>query len=257
MITAGIDVGLEKTKVVIIKDGNILAKGISLSGGEGRADAVNQVWQDTLKAASLDAANVDKIVATGQGKIDVRFTKDLVTEPIADAKAARFLYPYATSVVDIGADETRVVTLGPEDTIMEVVTNQKCAAGFGIFMEYIARRLGMTLEELSQLTPKPDNKIVVNDGCCVFMELDALENLFKDASRDDVANAIITAAAVRLSSVLDDKIRPAKGTTVLIGGLTKNTALINALKLRTGIDFIIPENAEYGGALGAALLAAG
>jgi activator of 2-hydroxyglutaryl-CoA dehydratase len=72
-----------------------------------------------------------------------------------------------------------------------------------------------------------------------------------------VAQAIIEAVAVRVNSILNDKIKPPKDTTVLVGGVAKNKAVINALKRRSGIDFLIPDQAEYAGALGAALIAAG
>jgi activator of 2-hydroxyglutaryl-CoA dehydratase len=65
------------------------------------------------------------------------------------------------------------------------------------------------------------------------------------------------AIAVRINSVLNDKIKPAKNTTVLVGGVSRNKAVVNALKKRSGVNFIIPEYAEYAGALGAALTAAG
>ncbi len=257
MITAGIDVGLERIKAVVLSDGKVIARGTGLSGGANRAKAVEGVWNETLKAAGLSASDVGKVVATGQGKFDVGFASDRVVEPVADARAGRYLFPAVTSVVDIGADQVRVVTLGKGESIAEVVLNQKCAAGLGTFLRFMARRLGMTLEELGGLSPHASKGVVVNDGCPVFAELDALELLNQDVPREQVAGAIIEAVAVRINSILNDKIRPAKDSTVLIGGMTKNAAVVSALKRRSGINFIIPEYAEYGGALGAALLAAG
>ena len=257
MITAGIDVGIESLKAVVLKDGKVLARGTGLSGGANRARAVEQVWSNTLAAARLSPSDVSKIIATGQGKHDVRFAHDRITEPVADTQAARFLYPGATSVVDIGADQVRVITLGPGDSILEVVMNQKCAAGLGILLKSMARTLGMTLEEMSSLSGNSHINATVNDGCAVFAEMDALGLLNRSIPREEVARAVIEAVAVRINSILNDKIKPAKDTTVLIGGVSRNTAVINALKRRSRINFLIPELAEYAGALGAALIAAG
>jgi predicted CoA-substrate-specific enzyme activase len=257
MITAGIDVGIESLKAVVLKDGKVLARGTGLSGGANRARAVEQVWSNTLAAARLSPSDVSKIIATGQGKHDVRFAHDRITEPVADARAARFLYPGATSVVDIGADQVRVITLGPGDSILEVVMNQKCAAGLGILLKSMARTLGMTLEEMSSLPGNSSGNATVNDGCSVFAEMDALGLLNRSIPREEVARAVIEAVAVRINSILNDKIKPAKDTTVLIGGVSRNTAVINTLKRRSRINFLIPELAEYAGALGAALIAAG
>jgi predicted CoA-substrate-specific enzyme activase len=256
MITAGIDVGIESLKVVILKDGKVLARAAGISGGANRAKNAEQVYNQALETAKIKSSDVSKIIATGQGKNDVPFANDRYTEPVADARAASFLYPKATSVVDIGADQTRVVTLGPKNTITELVMNQKCAAGLGIFLKSMARTLGMTLEEMGGVKGNLKTEIVVNDGCSVFAEMDAFSLMNRNVPREDIARAAIEMIAVRVNSILNDKVKPAKDTTVLIGGVTKNSAVVNALKKRSGINFLIPEQAEYAGALGAALIAA-
>ena len=255
MITAGIDVGIESLKVVILKDGKVIARGLGLSGGANRGKTAENIWNETLTAAKLKPSDVSKVVATGQGKQDVAFASDRVTEPVADARAARFLYSKATSVVDIGADQVRVVTLGKGNEILEVVLNQKCAAGLGIFLKSIARTLGMTLDEISQSSG--NGKAAVHDGCVVFAEMDVLGLLNRNIPSGDIARSANDMVAVRVNSILNDKIKPAKTTTVLVGGVGKNKAVVAALKKRSGISFLVPEQSEYAGALGAALIAAG
>lgn len=257
MITAGIDVGIESLKAVILKDEEVVARGMGLSGGVNRGKSAEQVWKETLATAGLSPSDVSRVIATGQGKYDVHFAQDRIVEPVADTRAARFLYPPVTSVVDIGADQVRVVTLGSQDSILEVVMNQKCAAGLGIFLRTMARTLGMTLDEMSSIVTDAHTDITVHDGCAVFAELDALGLLNRNIPRQDIAQAIFEAVAVRINSILNEKTRPAKDSTVLVGGVSRNTAVINALKRRSGINFVIPEQAEYAGALGAALIAAG
>jgi benzoyl-CoA reductase subunit D len=256
MITAGIDVGIESLKVLILKDGKVIARGSGLSGGANRGKTAQKIWNETLTAAKLEPSDVSKVIATGQGKQNVAFASDCVTESTAAAHAARFLYPKATSVVDIGADQVRVVTLGKGDKILEVVLNQKCAAGLGIFLKSIARTLEMTLDEISCLS-NDSSKVVIHDGCAVFAEMDVLGLLNRNIPREDIARAANDMVAVRVNSILNDKIKPAKTTTVLVGGVGKNKAVVEALKKRSGINFLIPEQAEYAGALGAALMAAG
>ncbi|MDR1206270.1 MAG: acyl-CoA dehydratase activase [Peptococcaceae bacterium] len=255
MITAGIDVGLEAIKIVIVKDGEVAGKAQGLSGGAGREQAVGRLWDEALKEAGIGASDVQKVAATGAGKYDVAFADKTVTEPIAGARAARYYLPGATSVVDAGASQTRVVTLREGGEIEEVALNQKCGAGLGSQLRYLARRLEMTLDEISALPPDAAAGFTVNDGCVVFIELDSLELLNEGAAPTQVAGAVNDAIAVRLNMILNDKITPAKDTTVLIGGVAKNAAVVNALKARSGIGFVIPADAEYGCALGCALLA--
>jgi len=255
MITAGIDVGIENVKAVILKDGKVLARATALSGGANRAKSAEKAYNEALASAGLSPADIGKVIATGQGKGDVSFAQDCITEPVADARAARFLYPKAACVVDIGADQVRVVTLGKGDSILEVVMNQKCAAGLGILLKSMARTLGLTLDEMSRLSGNGD--AIVNDGCSVFAEMDAFSLLNRNTPREEVARAVVEAVAVRVNSILNDKIKPARDATVLVGGVSRNKAVVNALKRRSGINLVVPERSEYAGALGAALMAAG
>lgn len=257
MITAGIDVGIENVKIVILKDGQVVGRGTGLSGGAKRSQNVEQVWNETLQGAKLTSQDVSQVVATGQGKLDVGFAKRKVTEPIADAKAARFLYPSARTVVDVGADQTRVITLDPEGKLLEVVINEKCYAGLGIYLKTIARTLGISLEEISNAPGYARTSVAVNDSCSVFAELDTLGLMNRQASREEIIQAIIDMVTVRINALLNEKIKPEPHNTVMVGGVTKNQAVVKGLKVRSGIEFLVPEDAEYAGALGAALIAVG
>jgi len=256
MITAGIDVGIENIKVVVLKDGSVIASGNDRSGGAGRRKAVERTWEYTLKSAGMTATDIKKVVATGQGKRDVSFADSRITEPLADALAARFLYPTVRSVVDVGADQVRVVSLDEKGAITEVVLNQKCAAGIGTFLRTVARRLGYTLDEMGRIESHAETCKEVNDACSVFAMLDAVDLLHDGAGRPDIVRAIHRAMAVRINSVMNDKVKPARNKTVLVGGVARNLALITALKDRSGINFLIPDHPENAGALGAALDAA-
>ena len=255
MITAGIDVGCENVKVVILKNGEVAGKAMGESGGAGRAGAVEQAWQSALSGAGLTAGDVEKVVATGKGKHAVSFAGDRITEPLSAYTAARYLCPDATAVMDAGADETLVATIR-KDGIGEFVINEKCAAGLGAFLSYMGRRLELTPEEMGALgRPGPDSR-AVNDGCVVFAEMDALGLLNRGATPLEVAAAVTESAAVRASTVVNDITIPNWDKVVLIGGLAKNAAFVHALNANAELDVFVPRDPEYGGALGAALFAA-
>jgi predicted CoA-substrate-specific enzyme activase len=256
MITCGVDVGLENIKVLLLNNGQPAARACGRSGGAGRGAAAEALWNDALKSAGFSASDVSKTVATGQGKRDVRFADYCVTEPIADAKAARFIYPEAAATVDIGADRVRVIPLSETNRISQMAFNQKCSAGLGTLLRYMSIRLEMSLDEIGACSGNTADGVAVNDACIVFAELDALELLNQNVSREKVAGAVVEAVVVRLNAILRDKTEAPKDGVVLIGGVAKNKAVVNGLRARSGIDFIVPDHAEYGCALGAALLAA-
>jgi activator of 2-hydroxyglutaryl-CoA dehydratase len=97
----------------------------------------------------------------------------------------------------------------------------------------------------------------VNDGCAVFAEMDALSLLNHGASAAEVASAVADAAAVRICMTFNDITIPARDKIVLFGGLTKNKAVMDALQSYAKMEFVIPDEAEYAGAIGSALIGAG
>lgn len=254
MITAGIDVGLEYIKVVVMKDGKVVGKAIGDSGGAGRSAAVQAVYDKAVDDAGIKAGDVGKIFATGKGKFDVSFADDKLAELVTAAKAAKLAAPEATTVIDIGADEIIAATLDGDD-IKEFVFNQKCAAGLGLFLEGMAERLEMSIDELGAQEGPPT--VTVNDSCVVFAELDALSLLNRGTDVKEVAKALIETCAWRASMTINDIYKPNMACVVLMGGLVQNGAFLKALERISGIKFVIPEDPVYGGAIGAATLAAG
>ena len=254
MITAGIDVGLEYTKAVVMKDGKITGKASGLSGGLNRPKAVQEVYDKALAAAGVKSGDVEKVFATGKGKFDAGFAGERITELFAAAKAARMAASGATMVVSIGADEIVTATLDAEK-VKEFVINEKCAAGLGVFLDGMANRLDMSIEDLGKL--EGESKAKVNDGCVVFAELDALSLLNRGTDAKEVAKALIEACAWRANSVINDIYKADKAKVVLMGGLALNKAFLKALEKISGLKFVVHEDPFYGGAIGAAALAAG
>ena len=252
LITAGIDMGVENVKVVILENGKILGRGKNLSGGAKRASAAEKALGDALKEAGLGREKVEKIVATGKGKFDLPFADKTVSEVVSTARAAKYLCPEATTAVDAGADETVVVTLGKRKLIDEMAISEKCAAGVGTLLRTMARRLELTMEEMNGLPPIAPDGPAVNDGCVVFAELDALNLLFTEATPKEIAVALTDAAAVRVCTAVNDITNTKSSCMALFGGLAKNKAFVNALQKYAKLDFVIPKEAEYAGAIGAA-----
>jgi predicted CoA-substrate-specific enzyme activase len=255
MKTVGIDVGFDTIKAAVMDDGKLLAKAACDAGCVGRDGNIDKLYSDVLAEAGLSSGDVDKVVATGIGKFSVKFAADHIADAVAIAKAAKFFFDGAVSVVDIGADKTHVVTLAG-DGISEVVQNQKCMAGLGLLLDVMANRLGYTLDEVGAFGAGADGGVFVNDGCPVFAELDSLEALNKGKPRDKVMGAVINTVVYRLNSILRDKVMPDTKATVLLGGVSQNAAVVSGLKARSGVEFIIPEDAVFGGAIGCALIAA-
>jgi activator of 2-hydroxyglutaryl-CoA dehydratase len=90
----------------------------------------------------------------------------------------------------------------------------------------------------------------------VFAELNVLGLLNQDVSPQKIGGAAVKAVAVRVNSVINDITIPARDCVVLVGGVAKNKAFVKALQDLSGLAFIVPDHAEFAGAIGAALYAA-
>jgi predicted CoA-substrate-specific enzyme activase len=255
MITAGIDSGIENTKIVILKDGNVIARGTAATGGAGRGKNADQLWESTLKQAKLSASDVANVVATGQGKWDVHNAKDAIVETTAETKAALMLFPQARSLINAGADQLRAVKFDSGGKILEYALNQKCAAGLGLFLESQAKLLEMTIEQLDKPVAGSNGGVVANDQCGVFAELDVVSLIHDNVPKNEIVRAIHEAVAARLNSLANEL--NLDKPIVFLGGLALNQGVLQALEKRSGMKFLVPDYPEYAGALGAALIAAG
>ena len=254
MLVAGIDAGIENTKAVIVRDGKIIGRAMVSTGGIDRPEQARRAYDEALSVAGVNVDEIEKVTATGKGKYDVSFASDIITEATAVSRAARYCFPEAAGVMSVGADETIAITLGSERLIDEYALNQKCTAGLGTFLKYLAMRLEKTEEQVGVCDGADAG--MINEGCVVFSELDALSLLNSGASKEAIMASAIKAAAVRAATVYHDLTIPPTGSVVLVGGLAKNRAFVRALESNLALEFLNCENAEYCGALGATLTCA-
>jgi len=253
MITAGIDMGTQSIKVVIIKDGKILSRGQAFSGFEP-TKAAEQAFMEALKKAKLSRDDVEHITATGAGADMAPYSDSTISVMGADAQAGAYFFPSARTVIDIGAEEARAVRCDEKGTMLDFVVNERCAAGAGTFIEAMARALEVKLEEMGPLSLKAERASPINATCVIFGESDVITLIHRQESKPEIARAIFDAMADRISSMVHRLgINP---NVVLIGGVAKDVGFVAALKRKLGTDLLIPEEPEFAGALGAALNAA-
>ena len=254
MITAGIDSGVKTVKAVIVKDNGIIASGIAPANGFERAQAAEQLWLKVLEQAGLSVADVDMVIATGMGRTNVSFAKDFVVEAVADIKAAHFLFPSARTVIDAGAEQVRVIRFDKDGKMVNYVLNQQCGAELGTYLEAFARMLDATPEGISKLALGSKKNVSISGECAVFAGMDVVSLIHKNAAKADIAQAILDAVANKIAATAN--LTSIGKPVALIGGVACNTGVVEALKRRMDADFLIPEEPQMAGALGAALVAA-
>jgi benzoyl-CoA reductase subunit D len=245
--------GTQSVKAVIVKDGEVLARGKAFSGFDP-AKAAEQALGEALKDAKLSLSDVNHITATGSGMDLAPNSDSTISMMGADAKAGVYLFPKARTIIDVGAEEARAVKCDDNGIMMDFVVNERCAAGAGAFIEAMARALEVKMQDMGPLSLKAERASSINASCVIFGESDVVTLIHRQESKPEIARAIFDAMADRISSMVHRLgVNP---DVVLLGGVAKDVGFVASLKRKLGVDVLIPEFPEYAGALGAALVAA-
>jgi benzoyl-CoA reductase subunit D len=254
MITAGIDCGAKNTKTVILKDGEVIGKGMVLTGFD-QEKAVEESLDIAIQAAGIARDDIQRICATGSGKNAVKIADDDVNDIQAMSKGAIFFFPNARTVADVGAEEGRAAKIDAKGNPVDFVVNEKCAAGAGAFIEAMARALEVTIEEMGLLCLQSDKKIPMNAQCVIFAESEVVGLIHAKTEKQDISKAIHDSMAGRIGSLI--RRIGVNQDVAMIGGLGYNPGFMAAMLRELKVEKVyIPYEPEYGAAVGAAVVAA-
>lgn len=252
-LVAGIDCGAKNTKTIILKDNNIAGKGTTLTGFN-YAMAIEASINNALDDAGIKYSDLKRVVRTGSGILSPGKMEVTVNELKALAKAAAYLFPTAKTIIEAGAENTKVVTLDINGRVSNFIINDKCAAGAGSFLEAMARALEVAVMDLGALALRSHNVIPLNARCVIFAESEVVSLIHSKVPMEDISKAIHNALASRIAAMVHhlgmyDEI-------AMTGGVAMNRALVCALKEQLQVDkIIVPKDPEFALALGAALIA--
>jgi benzoyl-CoA reductase subunit D len=253
MITAGVDMGAKFIKVLILKDGEILAKTQELAGFEP-IEAAQNAYANAISEAGLAENDIDAIYATGSGRKSTPIAKDSITEVNAAAKGVAHTHPSVRTIIEVGAEEGRAVKCNEQGKVEDFAINEKCAAGAGSFTEAMSRALEVPLDEFGKISMQSTKSIPMNAQCAVFAESEVVSLVHAQTPKHDIAKAVHDAIASRIVSMV--RRVGINNDVALIGGVSYNPGFVDALNRGLETEVIVPDNAEFVGALGAAIVAA-
>ena len=250
---AGVDVGSTQSKAAIVdEEGNLVATALDDTGANV-VQAAEKVYQQALQAAKLREEEVDYVIGTGYGRYKVTFGNAQVTEISCHGRGAVKMFPETRTVIDMGGQDTKAISVSPAGEINDFCMNDKCAAGTGRFLGAAAMALDLSLDDLGPTALKSDKPVRISTTCTVFAESEVLSWLGKGKKLPDILWGVHQSIATRTIGLvrrvgLEEKI-------TFTGGVTRNVAMVKALEDRLGIRLNVNEQAHYMGALGAALFA--
>ena len=253
MITAGIDAGVQTIKTVILNNGRILSYSILMAEWDPLKSA-EQSLNEAIEKAGISRDEVDRILATGIGRASLPFADVQSTEVTCDTKGVAWLLPSARTIIDIGAEESRVMKCDSNGKVLDFAKNDKCAAGVGTFVEAMARALEVKAEDMSDLALLSKNERTrLNGTCVVFAESEVVSLIHDNIPKADIALAV-HAALVSKTVSLARRVG-VENDVAIIGGVAKNACIIDCFKKSLDGVILTPETPQIVGALGAALLA--
>ena len=175
------------TDVVILdQDGKIKSTMIILTGGGAMMSAEKSLEQ-AVEKAGIQKSEIVRIVTTGYGCAYIDNGDDSITEITCHAKGANYLNPNVRTVIDIGGQDIKAISIDENGAVKNFLMNDKCAAGTGRFLEMMARTLGLSLEEMSVKGLDWKENIVISSMCTVFAESEVVSLV---AQNKDVADII-------------------------------------------------------------------
>jgi predicted CoA-substrate-specific enzyme activase len=243
---AGIDIGSRSIELVVLENEKIIESKQADSGF------------DPLTRAKelLEGVEHDHIMATGYGRhlFELSFDAPTVTEIKAYGVGARMLFPNVRTILDIGGQDSKAITLNENGKITKFEMNDRCAAGTGKFLEIMAHALGFGLDEFGVEALKATKGFHINSMCTVFAESEVTSLVAKGEDRRKIALGLHSSVVRRAIGML--KRVSVEEPIVFAGGVAMNICIRRLLEETLDKKIIVPENPQMIGAYGAAMLAA-
>ncbi len=249
----GIDSGTSTTNVVILDNAKNVVASATISTGAKCQQSAKLAVEALLKQNKIDKKDVRYTIATGYGRSVLNNVDKDVTEITCHAKGAHHLFPQTHTVIDVGGQDCMVIQLDEDGNVADFLMNDKCASGTGRFLEMMADKLNLSMDDFVKEGLNWENEVVISSMCAVFAESEVAALMEKNIEVADIVQGINRAVANHLLGMI---VRGnCVGDYVMTGGVAKNTGVVDALSDRLGETVWLPPEPQLIGALGAALLA--
>ena len=253
MISAGIDAGAATTKVLLLKDREIMGYRIAGTAFDFLTASGN-MFDELLASMNIGREEIGKVYATGYGRNSISFADKSISEITAHAKGTSFLFPGVKGIIDVGGQDSKVIVV-EDGKVTDFLMNDKCAAGTGKFLEYTAKALEVPINDLGGLALKSHHPAGITSMCTVFAESEVISLRARGVSKEDIAAGLIASIAQRV--LVMAKKMGLKEHIAFVGGVAKNVGMKAALEKELGVTLYVPFEPQITGALGAAIAAHG
>jgi benzoyl-CoA reductase subunit A len=199
-------------------------------------------------------------VGTGYGRARLPFAKEHIrSEILCHGLGAHWFFPQTATVLDIGGQDTKAIQVDSDGIVTSFQMNDRCAAGCGRYLGYIADEMNLGLHELGPLAQKSCRPARIASTCTVFAGAELRDKLALGEKREDILAGLHRGIILRAMSLLA-RSGGVKEEFTFTGGVARNPAALDALRRLVDENFgsrtiNVSADSIYTGAVGAALFA--
>ena len=215
----------------------------------------------SIKQAIKDVLDLELeesyVVGTGYGRVRLPFSKEHIrSEILCHGLGAHLMYPNTRTVLDIGGQDTKGIQVDSKGIVVNFQMNDRCAAGCGRYLGYIADEMNLGLHELGPMAMKATKAVRINSTCTVFAGAELRDRLALGEKRENIMAGLHRSIILRAMSIIS-RSGGVNSEFTFTGGVAKNEAAVNELKKLVQENYgdvkinIDPESI-YTGALGGA-----
>ncbi len=199
---------------------------LALPQAQQLADKIRQPIQQVLDTVLEETF----VVGTGYGRARLPFSKDHIrSEILCHGLGAHVMYPGTATVLDIGGQDTKAIQVDPAGIVENFQMNDRCAAGCGRYLGYIADEMNLGLHELGPLAMQATRTVRINSTCTVFAGAELRDRLALGEKREDILSGLHRAIILRAMSILA-RSGGIRNEFTFTGGVAKNEAAVKALR---------------------------
>jgi benzoyl-CoA reductase subunit A len=200
------------------------------------------------------------VVGTGYGRVRLPFPKEHIrSEILCHGLGANMMYQGTRTVLDIGGQDTKAIQVDKDGIVENFQMNDRCAAGTGRYLGYVADEMNMGLHELGPMALKATKTLRINSTCTVFAGAEIRDRLALGDKREDILAGLHRAIILRAMSIIS-RSGGIRDQFTFTGGVAKNQAAVRELRKLVkenygDVTININPDSIYTGALGAAAFA--
>jgi len=248
----GVDIGSRSIEVVLFDGAQVVESGAADTGSRPRENAESLLGR-VLAAAGITGNEIEATVATGYGRNYFPGADRTMSEILCHAAGVVYLFPDARTVIDIGGQDSKLISLDQQGKPVDFSMNDRCAAGTGKFIEMTGASLGVPLDEMYDLVKDHPDSVEISTMCAVFAESEIIGLVQSGKPIPTILRGVFNSVARRTLGLA------ARGgiehRLVFTGGVAMNRAVAQAVSAEAGMEVSVPDDPRLTGALGASITA--